>query len=150
DEFEKAYRDGKKLMKMGSMIGFFFGIVAITITFLIKDVYNVSDQALTMTIQMVSIASVVGGFNYLNASVFFILRAGGDTRSVLIMDAFYMWLVIIPCILLLNSFNLYMPIVYLSVQILEIAKFAIASYRFRRRKWLNNLTIKQNYAGVEV
>jgi Na+-driven multidrug efflux pump len=78
---------------------------------------------------------------YLNGGYFFILRAGGDTKSVFFMDSGFVWLVIIPVSFFVGRLGLSLALHFLIIQFLEFAKLGVATFMFNKNTWLNNLTI---------
>lgn len=70
-----------------------------------------------------------------------IFRSGGDTKFGLILDISTMW----GCSILLGAiaafvFHFPVKIVYLFIMSDEIIKIPICMWRYRSRKWLNNVT----------
>jgi putative MATE family efflux protein len=69
-----------------------------------------------------------------------VLRAGGDTRFSMFLDAGTVWLVGVP-LALLCGLVLRLPIhqVYLIIIMEELVKYILALRRFFSRRWVNNL-----------
>jgi Na+-driven multidrug efflux pump len=69
-----------------------------------------------------------------------ILRAGGDTRFGLFLDAGSVWLVGVP-LAWIGAFVFHLPVsgVYLLVVSEEFVKFGVALWRFFSRRWIRNL-----------
>lgn len=73
-----------------------------------------------------------------------ILRAGGDTRFCMVVDLVGNWCVGLPLAFAGVLFlNLSLPAVVALVSSTEIAKVAIAWYRFRQKKWIQVLVEPQ-------
>lgn len=142
-DYISAKNDSKKLFKLSFFLGILLGVFAIIFGFYLlsyTNLYNVNDDTLKKIYNIIFIAALFSGIYYLNACTFFIMRAGGDTKSVLIMDAGFIWVVVIPFIYLVGLFNPSMPIHYFIVQFLDFIKLFIARYRYRKDNWLVNLT----------
>ena len=74
--------------------------------------------------------------------IYFILRAGGDTKATLLMDSCFMWLINIPLIAALAYLtDLKIYFVYIAGQLTDLVKMGIASYFFKRERWVKNLTV---------
>lgn len=142
--FEQAQKDSKKLIKLSSIVGLCLGFLVLMFSLFVTQFYQVEVEIIKAARTMIFIAFCFSWLYYLNSSIFFTLRAGGDTKSVLIMDSGYMWAIVIPIAFIIGLFNPYMPIHYLLVQILDLLKFLIAATRYRKKTWLNNLTIRNN------
>lgn len=144
NKFKQAREDSKKLIKMSSLVGMFLGVVILGFSLIITQFYQVSDQTITTARTMILVSAAFSGLYYLNASIFFTLRAGGDTRSVLIMDSGFIWGIMVPVAFIIGQFSLYMPLHFFLVQLLDFIKLWIARKRYRKNTWLNNLTIHNN------
>lgn len=69
-----------------------------------------------------------------------ILRAGGDTKFSMFLDGFIIWIVGVP-LAALGAFVFHLPVyfVYLCAMSEELTKWSLGLYRYRSRKWINNL-----------
>lgn len=69
-----------------------------------------------------------------------ILRAGGDTKFSMFLDGFIIWIVGVP-LAALAAFFFHLPVyfVYLFAMSEEFTKWILGLYRYRSRKWINNL-----------
>jgi len=142
NDFDKAKDDAKRLKTISSFMGLTLGTVVFIISLFLVDFFDVAPEVLR-TGQIILLISV--GFSwlhYLNASYFFILRAGGDTKGVLIIDSLFSWAVMIPAAFVIGRFGLPLPIHFFSVQLFEFAKFGVARRLYSKGTWLNNLTIE--------
>ncbi|MDF9824194.1 putative MATE family efflux protein [Breznakia sp. PF5-3] len=145
--FEQAKVDSKKLLKLSAFVGQSLGIIILIVSYVITGFYEISDSTRSMARLIITIAACFSWLYYLNTSSFFTLRAGGDTKSVLLMDSGFMWVISIPIAFLFGVLHLYMPLHYFLVQLLDLLKLVVARHRYRKGVWLNNLTIhKQNNA----
>ncbi len=69
-----------------------------------------------------------------------VLRAGGDTRFCMYLDAGSVWLVGVPLALICGLvLRLPVHVVYLVIVSEELVKYIIGLWRFRSRRWVNNL-----------
>ena len=74
---------------------------------------------------------------------FFCLRAGGDTRSAMLLDSGYMWVLPVPAAWLMGRFLPgQMPLLTAVwiVQTLMYAKVVLALWTVKRGKWVRNIT----------
>jgi putative MATE family efflux protein len=71
-----------------------------------------------------------------------ILRAGGDTKFSMFLDGFIIWIVGVP-LAALGAYYFHLPVyfVYLLAMSEELTKWALGLYRYRSRKWINNLAL---------
>ena len=139
-KFEQAKLDARRLIRMGGFIGFTLGIVGFLLSFIILMFYNVESSTLEKARWIIIVSSCFSSMYYLNATNFFVIRSGGDTKSVLIMDSMFQWVFVIPLAFLTGLLPLAMPVHFLIVQCSDFVKFALATKMRRKEKWLVNLT----------
>lgn len=69
-----------------------------------------------------------------------VLRAGGDTRFSMFLDAGSVWVVGVPLAVIAGLvLRLPVHIVYLLIMSEEAVKYGVALWRFRSRRWIHNL-----------
>jgi putative MATE family efflux protein len=140
-QFDKAYQDSKLLIKFGSLIGLCLGIIMLVLSFFITMIYHVSPETLQKARLTICVYTCFSWLYYLNGCLFFVLRAGGDTKGALIMDSLYTWVIAIPIALLATNLHLYMPLFFFSMQFVDLIKLWIANHRYQKKNWLVNLTV---------
>ncbi|MDF9867461.1 putative MATE family efflux protein [Bacilli bacterium PM5-3] len=141
-EFEQAKKDSKKLLRLCAGVGLSLGVSILFMSYFMTMLYDISPDTLKMSRLVIVVATCFSWLYYLNAGHFFILRAGGDTKSVLIMDSGFVWLITIPFAFFIGKLGIYLPLHYLIVQFADLLKLAVARYRYQKGTWLNNLTIQ--------
>lgn len=78
------------------------------------------------------------------AQCYFILRAGGDMKSTLMMDAGFMWVVNIPIVGIFTYFtgvNIFL--LFIIGQTTDFIKLMFAYKLIKKERWLTNLTIDE-------
>ena len=138
--FDLAKRDARRLKAISVVMGLSLGITVFIASLFLTGFFDVAPETLRTGMTILLINVVFSWLYYLNASYFFILRAGGDTKGVLIMDSFFTWVIMIPAAFLIGRFGLILPIHFLLVQLFEFIKCGLAHRRYRKNEWLNNLT----------
>lgn len=82
------------------------------------------------------------------AVIFFILRSGGQTKQIFIMDSIHMWLLVVPTIWLVWSFGNQNPegiyTSYIVTFSLDFIKLLVAIILYRMYKWLNVMSSRDN------
>lgn len=82
------------------------------------------------------------GFLFYELSMmnYYIFKAGGDTKSILIMDCGLVWAIHVPLLIFtayFTSFNIY---ILMTVNIFaEVIKFVTSTYLFKKERWLKML-----------
>lgn len=140
-KFEDARRDSKKLLKLSSGVGLSLGIIVVIVSYFITMLYDINPETLMAARLVIVAAASFSWLYYLNVGFFYTLRAGGDTKSVLIMDSGFVWAVMIPAALLIGQLHLYLPLHYFVVQFFDFIKLIVARARYRKGHWLKNLTV---------
>jgi len=138
---DKAFYYSKKLLITGPIIGIGMGVILALISPLILTFYKVSPGVANTSIHVlyaISALMPIRVFN--NILIVGVLRGGGDTKYTLLIDAFSVWVVGVPLAFLgATFFKFPVTIVYLLVGVEEVFKFILGLYRFRTKKWINNL-----------
>ena len=141
NEEEMAFTYARRALAMGAGLALFVGALIIVASGAILSFYKVSP---VVTEYARSILIVMGCVLWIKVSnmtvVIGILRSGGDTRFSLVLDSGSVWLVGIP-LALLGAFVFHLPVyfVVLMVATEEAVKLCVGLFRFRSRKWINNL-----------
>lgn len=86
----------------------------------------------------------------LNVTIYFTLRSGGDTKSTILMDSGFVWVVQVPLVFILSRVtDLKVIYLFLIVSGLEIPKLLFGLTRFRKEYWVRNLAT-QNIQNEEL
>ena len=98
---------------------------------------DVLSQSQIMLVFMVGILF----FYNLQMTNYYILRAGGDTRSVIIMDSGIVWCFSIPVLLIFTYLIHTNTYILLIICVLaEVVKLLVSIVLIEKKQWLNNLT----------
>lgn len=144
-EYEKAYRDAKKMMLYGLLgslilsagIGLLAGYYVKI--FHVEESVRLSAKSLLLVYALISPVKVqnmiLGGG---------IIRSGGKTRYVMVIDLIGTWGIGVP-LGLISAFVLKMPVaaVYFMLSLEECVRFAISLAVYRRKKWMQSLSLFQ-------
>lgn len=141
NEFDLAVENSKKLLTLGLTVGLIFTVFAQLLAFAIPILYgNVEPVIQVQAENLLRIIGLIYPVSVITVSLFFILRAGGDTLGVLIMDSGTMWCLVIPVGFLLVKYTS-IPLygIFISVQSFEIVKMLFGFYRYRSYNWVKNI-----------
>jgi Na+-driven multidrug efflux pump len=145
NKLAEAKDNANKLIKFSMMLAVGFGILMFSTTLIIPHLFrNVSVGSIDIAIQVLKTMSIFFMLYMANAEIYFILRAGGDMKSTLYMDAVFMWCINLPIVGILTYFTK-LPIiqVYIIGQMTDILKVSVAFKMFKKERWLKNLTKKE-------
>lgn len=147
-DIARAKEQARRLLRLASMLGAACLVLGGALAFIVPAAYGTLNADLrVMATQMILVQAVLVIANALYMTTFSVLRAGGDTRSAVMLDSGYMWVVVVPAALLC-AFVLPavgrpdVRIAFVVVQVLMNAKIFWALAVLRRGRWANNMTRK--------
>lgn len=141
NNLEEARHNGYQMVQLATFLAVLFGLGLFSASFVTPYLYNVSEEVRSLAQNIIRIQGLLFFIYMYNAQNFFVIRAGGDTRSTLIMDAGFMWgvnLVIVGFIAYFTNYNIY--VLYIAGQMTDVIKMIVTTFYFRKEKWVKNLT----------
>lgn len=141
NNLDEARHNGYQMVQLATFLAVLFGIGLFSASFFTPYLYNVSDEVRSLAQNIIRIQGVLFFIYMYNAQNFFVIRAGGDTRSTLIMDAGFMWgvnLVVVGYLAYFTKYNIY--VLYIAGQVTDVLKMIVTTFYFRKEKWVKNLT----------
>lgn len=140
-DYDGAYGDAKKLLLYGFLGSAALSLLVVLTSGLYVRLYAVEDSVRALTRQILAVYAVVAPFKVQNMILGSgILRSGGKTKYVMMIDLIGTWGFGVP-LGLLAAFvlRLQIPWVYLMISLEECVRFAISLAVFRRRGWMQSL-----------
>lgn len=146
-DYDEAYSASKKLIFYGFVGSVILSIVvALTASFYVQ-IYQVEETVRALTIQILWAFALVAPFKALNMILSVgIIRSGGKTKYVMIVNIIGTWAIGVP-LGLLSAFvwNLSIPYVYFLLSLEECVRFGLSLVVFHRKNWMQSLeTTTQN------
>lgn len=140
-DHDTAYRTAKKLMVYGLVGSLILSVVVIVTAPLYVLIYQVEPPVRSLTRQILLAFALVAPFKVLNMILGGgILRSGGKTGYVMLIDILGTWGIGIPLGLLAAfMLKLSIPYVYFLLSLEECVRFLISMAVFRRKRWMNSL-----------
>lgn len=137
---ERAIEENRKLVVFSVLLNVAVGLVMASVAPFIPRIYNTTETAKHIAVQMLLLSSAVLPFNAFTTSVYFTLRSGGKTLITFLFDACYNCCLTVPLAMLLSRCTA-MPIIpmYVCVQAMYLLKCVPGAFLLRSRKWVNNL-----------
>ena len=140
-EYEEAYGDAWRLIRYG-----FFGAVILSVLVVIAsplyvEIYQVDAAVKLLTRQILVAYALVAPFKVLNMIAGGgIVRSGGKTNYVMVIDMIGTWVFGVP-MGLLSAFvwKLSIPYVYFILSLEECVRFSITVFILRGRRWMRSL-----------
>ena len=151
----KAKVDGFGIVMSALIFGVLSGLIILVVRPL-TDLFNLTNSAKHILNGMLLISAVYCIGKSLNSTVIGgLFCAGGDAKFGLVCDAITMWCVVIPLGLLAGFYLKVPPLTLYAVLCMdEIVKLPFMVMRYRKYKWLKNITRenteKNNERGINM
>lgn len=141
-EYDKAQEYGKTFAAISVVIGICAGLLIFSSKNLVLSIYNVSESTKMITRQLMTTSAIIVTFQALSSTLTKgVLRAGGDTKFLMIADVIFLWLVSIPLGAAAGLWlNLSPGIVLFCLKIDEVIKALWCSKRLLANRWIKNVT----------
>lgn len=144
NDLDTARKNGYYMLGFSTSLAVLFGMAMFATSYVVPQFYNVSVESQHIAATILRIQSVMFWIYMSTAQSYFILRAGGDMKSTLMMDAGFMWFVNIPIVGLvayLTGVNIY--VLFIVGQSTDFIKLTLAYRLIKKERWLNNLTLDE-------
>lgn len=141
NEEGKAYSYARQTLIIVTGGGILMGLVLLSASEFILSFYNLTPGAVVTARNILRVVSLMMWLRASNmALIVGVLRAGGDTRFSMFLDAGSVWVVGVP-LAVVAGLVLRMPvhIVYMLIMIEEAVKYGVALWRFKTKRWIHNL-----------
>ncbi len=140
-EYDDAYASSKKLIRYG-----FVGSLALSVLIVVTaghyvKIFQVEPAVRALTRQILMAYALIAPFKVANMILGGgIIRSGGKTSYVMVIDMIGTWGVGVPlgCITAF-ALHLSIPYVYFLLSLEECVRFAISVAVFRKKKWMQSL-----------
>ncbi len=142
NKLDESRANGYKMIRFSGYLSILFASLMFASSFVVPEFYLVAPEVKSMAATFVRIYSVFYLVYTTNVQCFFTVRAGGDTKSTMIMDSGYFWLVNIPAVAMAaywTDWSIYG--VFLIGQFVDVFKMLLALYLVKREVWVKNLTV---------
>ena len=138
---DEAKENALKLEVFGVMIGAVIGGILWIASAYIPLIYNLEQEINEAITLLLRIKGLLLPVYVVNCCGFFIIRAGGDVKSTIIMDSGFLWVASVATATLLSIYtNISLIALFAIVESLDIAKMFLCIYFLKKGTWVNNLT----------
>lgn len=140
-EYDEAYSASKKLILYGIIGSLLLSAVIMVTSRYYVDIYQVEASVKLLARQILTAYALVAPFKVLNMILGGgIIRSGGKTKYVMMIDLVGTWVFGVPLGLLAAFvFQLAIPYVYFILSLEECIRFCISIAVFRRKHWMQML-----------
>lgn len=138
---EKAQQQGYTFLGLGLVLGAVAACIIMLLRGPIINYYQVSDQAKTIAWSLMDAISLIIVFQACNSILTKgVLRAGGDTRFLMLGDILFLWVASIPLGILAGLVLHWSPFwIYTMLKIDQVIKCIWCFFRLRSRKWMKKI-----------
>lgn len=138
---EKTQARGYAFMGLGLAMGVLAAVVIFLIRNPVISSYNLPEETQRIAGSLMNAISIIVIFQSTNSIMTKgVLRGGGDTKMLMVMDNIFLWCFSLP-LGLLAGFVLELPAfwIYFFLKIDQIIKMVWAVYRLESRKWIKKI-----------
>lgn len=141
NNFKQAKLEAKRMIIIGCFICMSCSILIFAIAKFVPNMFSLDGNIAHMSVILLMIKC---GFTWTQGyaeTIYYILRAGGDTKGVFIIDGLFTCLgPLLLSTLCARIFHTNLIIMFALVEGINLVKVLISTYYYRKGKWLNNLT----------
>jgi len=140
-DYEKAQKQGYTFLILGFLIGCFAALVIAVLRTPIINYYNVTDEVKNIAYSLMDAIILIIIFQSMNSILTKgVLRAGGDTKFLMVGDILFLWVASIPLGALAGLvFHWSSFWIYTMLKIDQIIKCVWCFFRLRSGKWLKKI-----------
>lgn len=144
NDLDKARENGYQLLGFAVVLSVFFGAMLFGASFIIPHLYEVGEYTMYVAQTFLRIMAFLFWIYVLNTTSYYILRAGGDMKSTLMMDSGYMWTVNLVCVYFATYYTDFSIIgLYIVGQMTDVVKLFFALRLVHKEGWVVNLASKE-------
>lgn len=140
-DYDKAQRQGYTFLFLGFLIGCVAALVILILRTPIIHYYDVSHEAKTIAYDLMNAIIIIVVFQSMNSILTKgVLRAGGDTKFLMMGDILFLWIASVPLGALAGLvFHWSSFWIYMLLKIDQIIKCIWCYFRLRSGKWLKKI-----------
>ncbi|MBQ1272910.1 MAG: MATE family efflux transporter [Clostridia bacterium] len=144
--YKKAYREGFTFLGIGTIMGLFAGLLILAVKNPVINFYDVSPDAKMIAHEMMYAISFIMVFQTVgNMLTKGVLRAGGDTKFLMMGDILFLWVASIP-LGALAGLVFHWPSfwIYTLLKIDQVIKCIWCIFRLKSGKWMKRIKSASN------
>lgn len=141
EDAAKAQRQGVTFTSLAFILGAFCGVLILTVSPYIAKSYNLTPETHAVTMELLKASAFVLVF-MVPSSVLTkgVLRGGGDTRLLMVLDVIFLWIVSVPMGYLSGIVWGWSPFwVYACLNLDKVIKTALCILRLKSGKWIKKI-----------
>ena len=130
---------------MTIFLGVILSFIIYLLSLYVPYFYNIDLALQINTTKCIQMFALTFTITCLAATTFFIIRSGGNTVLLSMIDCVFIWIVQIPLqYILIKTTSLSLPVIYFIVLSSSIIRVMIGLILIKKKKWMNNLISNTN------
>lgn len=148
---EKRYADAQRygvtFLAFGAIVGLLAGAFVYALKDVAVDIYSVGGATKDIARDLMSAIALLATFTSVQMMLTKgVLRAGGDTRFLMVADVLFLWVVSVPLGIVAAFVLKWPPLpVLLCLKIDDVIKAVWCTGRLFSRKWIRNVTLEEEH-----
>lgn len=141
--YDDVQRYGVTFLAMSAIVGVISLVGLLLLRGVAADFYNVTAQTRSLVREIMMATAVVSALSSVNMMLTKgVLRAGGDTKFLMLADVLFLWAVSIPLgYVMAMVLNMPAWVIVLALRFDEVIKCVWCTARLLSGKWIKNVTI---------
>ncbi len=140
-DMKKAWSTSKKLIAICLVTSITGAVLICTLSGILPRFFSLTGNVFTMATTLLLMKAMFGWTQGYSETIYYIIRAGGDVKAVLVIDGLFMlYGPFLMSTIVSYGTNWPIQIVYLCTEATYIIKIIVATYFYRKKKWCRNLT----------
>lgn len=138
---DRAQRGGMAFFILGTAIGIIGAVFVVVVGRYSLAIYNIGDTTIGIANQLMLAVAITTVFQSANSILTKgVLRAGGDTRFLMVTDALFFWALALPLGYFAGLVWKISPfLIYICLRIDQIVKAVVCVFRLTSGKWVKRL-----------
>ncbi len=138
---DEARADAKKMIVFSVFMGLLSGILVAIAAPIFPQIYNTTDEVRSLAVEFSLIMALCSPLHAFLHAAYFTIRSGGKTLITFLFDSGYVWCVNVVLAFTLSRYTaLSAPLVYLTVQGVDLIKAAIGTVLVKKGTWATDMT----------
>lgn len=143
NNLDEGRKNGYRMIGTSIVLSLFFAVMMFASSYIIPSFYEISEDSLNIAESFLRIGGILFWIYMANTECYFVLRAGGDTKSTLFMDSLFMWMINLPLVgTLAYITNIDILLLYIIGQCTDLVKLCFAYWLVTKEKWVKNITVQ--------
>ncbi|MCD7862883.1 MAG: MATE family efflux transporter [Lachnospiraceae bacterium] len=140
-EEQKAVRTARVMLKLGLYIGAAGSVLILSSANFVISVYQVTEETAVIARQLLQVTALIVIFQSMDSVMTKgVLRGGGDTRFLLLIDTLFLWVFSVPLGAMAGLvWRLPAFLVYFFLKIDRIFSCGFSLWRLKSKKWIHTI-----------